>query len=301
MQTAPHVILIDDDLNVLSMVSEMLASHGMKVHPFSDGRRALQALEDPASPTFDLVISDINMEGMNGFDVIHRVKAIHSKLPVVLMTGTATLDYAIRAMRMGAANLFQKPLSMRELVNNVFHLVELHRELRLAEASLKGLVREERQFLYTSAELDIPSLVVHLTDRLVQQGFAQPTNVDVFAMAYHEALVNAHEHGNLELDSSLKGDLFSSRDAYATLLQERLSQPVYAARTVEVTAELRPDSYTVVVRDQGKGFDTHRTFQFDEDNIAKQCGRGLAMIHLVMDEVAFNEQGNDIRMLIRRK
>lgn len=301
MTSAPHVIVIDDDLSVLSMVSEMLASHGMLVHTFSDGRRALQALEDPASPSFDLVISDINMEGMNGFDVIHRVKAIHGKLPVVLMTGTATLDYAVRAMRMGAANLFQKPLSMRELVNSVFHLVELHRELRLAEASLKGLVREERQFLYTSAALDIPSLVVHLTDRLVQQGFAEATNVDVFAMAYHEALMNAHEHGNLELESHLKADLFNAEDAYGALLQQRLKDPAYASRLIEVVAEMKPDTYTVSIRDQGRGFDSDRCFRFSDENIAKQFGRGLAMIHLVMDEVTFHHRGTEIRMVVRKK
>ncbi len=301
MKSAPHVILIDDDLSVLSMVSEMLASHGMVVHTFSDGRRALQALEDPAAPSIDLVISDINMEGMNGFDVIHRVKAIHAKLPVVLMTGMATLDYAIRAMRMGAANLFQKPLSMRELVNSVFHLVELHRDLRLAEASLKGLLREERQFLYTSADLDIPSLVVHLTDRLVQQGFAEPNNVDVYAMAFHEALVNAHEHGNLELESSLKADLFSSEDAYGVLLQQRLQDPVYSAREIGVTAEMTPDCYTVTIRDQGKGFDAQRSFRFNDDAISKQFGRGLAMIHLVMDSVSFHRGGTEIQMVVRRK
>ena len=75
----------------------------------------------------------------------------------------------------------------------------------MAEAGLKGLARETRLFTFRSDELDIPSTVMHLTDRLVPMGFASPTNVDVIAMAYHEALVNALEHGNLEMDSQPEG------------------------------------------------------------------------------------------------
>lgn len=297
----PHVLLIDDDASVLGMVGEMLGSFGIEVHPFSSGKKALQALEDPASPPFDLVITDINMDGMDGFDVIHRVKAIRAKLPVVLMTGAANMDYAIRAMRMGAANLFQKPISMRELVNSVFHLVGLHRDLRRAEASLSGLVKETRHFSFRCDELDIPSTVLHLTDRLVHLGFAQSTNVDVITMAFHEALVNAREHGNLELDSSLKGDLFSEADAYASLLEQRLADPAYGARRIDVVADMTPDQYVVMITDEGKGFDTSRAFVAADVDITRQCGRGLALIHMVIDEVTFNERGNQIRMLLRKK
>lgn len=297
----PHVLVIDDDQAVLSMVSDALVHHGMAVHPFSEGRKAMALLEDPRGPQLDLVISDINMDGMDGFDVIHKVKSINPSLPVVLMTGQASLDYAIRAMRMGAANLFQKPLTLRELVNSVFHLVGLHRELRMAEAGLKGLVRETRNFSFRSNELDIPSLVMHLTDRLVPMGFASSTNLDVIAMAYHEALVNALEHGNLEMDSSGKDDLFNAKDSYYSLLQARRSDPEFASRLIEVHMEATPDRYEVVITDGGKGFDARKVSRISDETLAKQCGRGLAMIHMVMDEVKHNAQGNQIRMVLNKK
>ncbi len=230
----PQILLIDDDPNVLGMVGEALIHFGMKVHPFSEGRRALRLLEDTESPQFDLVITDINMDGMDGFDVINRVKSTKPGLPVILMTGQATLDFAIRAMRMGASNLFQKPLIIRELVNSVFHLVELHRELSRTAVGLRGLVEERRHFLFHANELDIPSMVGHMTDRLVPMGLAKPTNVDVIGMAFHEALVNALEHGCLELDSSLKGDLFAEQDAFATTMADRLADPRYAERFIDV-------------------------------------------------------------------
>ena len=297
----PHVMVIDDDQAVLHMVRDALVHHGMAVHPFSEGRLAMKLLEEPRGPQLDLVISDINMDGMDGFDVIHKVKSINPSLPVVLMTGQASLEYAIRAMRMGAANLFQKPLTLRELVNSVFHLVGLHRELRMAEAGLKGLVHETRRFSFRSSELDIPSTVMHLTDRLVPLGFASATNVDVIAMAYHEALVNALEHGNLEMDSSLKSDLFSAKDSYSALLMERRQDPEYASRPIEVFLEATPDRYEVVITDGGKGFDARKVSRVSDETLARQCGRGLAMIHMVMDEVSHNEKGNQIRLVLKKK
>lgn len=301
-QTAsPHVLIIDDDSAVLNMVSDALAQHGLQVHPFSEGTEAMALLERAEEPVMDLVLSDINMEGMDGFEVIHRVKSVNPNLPVVLMTGQGSLDYAIRAMRMGASNLFQKPLSIRELVNSVFHLVSVHRELRLAEAGLRGLVQETRHFSFRSDELDIPSMVMHLTDRMVPLGFAQPSNLDVIAMAYHEALVNALEHGNLDMDSSLKGDFITGQDTYAALMHSRLEDPAFASRRVDVRVSITPECYEVIITDDGPGFDITNITLISEDTLTKQCGRGLAMIRMVMDEVIHNQQGNQIRLVIRKK
>jgi DNA-binding response OmpR family regulator len=297
----PHVLLIDDDEAVLGMVGDALTHFGMKVHPFSEGHRAMRLLEDPDSPQFDLVVSDINMDGLDGFDIIHRVKSIKPRLPVVLMTGQASLEYAIRAMRMGAANLFQKPLTIRELVNSVFHLVDLHREIRMAESGLRGMVEERRAFRTLAQELDIPSMVAHLTDRLVPMEFAKATNVDVIAMAFHEALVNALEHGCLELDSALKGDLFAAEDAYALQLQERMRDSRYALRYIEVESHLTPDTFTVVIRDDGPGFDTTMVATVTDVDLNKQCGRGLPLILLVMDQVQFNARGNEVKLVLTRK
>ncbi|MBK8725208.1 MAG: response regulator [Holophagaceae bacterium] len=300
--TPPHVLLVDDDAAVLNLVKEALTHYGMVVHAFSEGHRALELLQSPEPPPFDLVISDINMDGMDGFDVINKVKTIQSNLPVVLMTGQATLEYAIRAMRLGASNLFQKPLAIREMVKAVFHLVEIHREMRLAVNGLKGLVKEERIFSFRSDELDIPSVVRHLTDRLVPLGFAEPHNVDVIAMAFHEALVNALEHGNLELDSTLKADLFSDQDPYQALRQERLADEKFAARKVTVRVDVVPDRFAVEITDEGPGFDTTRASApvTDADVLARQCGRGLAMIQVVMHQVLFNARGNEIRMVLEK-
>jgi CheY-like chemotaxis protein len=297
-----HILLIDDDTAVLEMVQAALSHYGMEVHAYPDAAQAVDFLQTPGVPEFDLVISDINMEGLDGFDVIHKVKATQPHLPVVLMTGQASVEYAIRAMRMGASNLFMKPIALRDLVQNVFHLVDLHRELRLADNGLRGLVNERRHFLFRSDELDVPSLMHHLTDRLVPMGFASASNIDVIAMAFHEALVNALEHGNFELDSKLKGDLFAVEDPYTALRAKRMEDPHYAGRLIEVRLAMDTERFELEISDEGRGFDASQVSPLPPDSeMAPHCGRGLPLILLVMDEVHFNEKGNQIRMVLRRK
>jgi DNA-binding response OmpR family regulator len=299
---AAHILLIDDDPAVLDMVQTALGHYGMEVHAYAEGHQALLLMQNPAAPEFDLVITDINMDDMDGFDVIRKVKATHPRLPVVLMTGQASVDYAIRAMRLGAANLFVKPLAIRDLVQSVFHLVDLHRDFRLADDGLRGLVNERRHFLFRSDELDVPSLVHHLTDRLVPMGFASTSNLDVIAMAIHEALVNALEHGNLELESTLKSDLFEREDPYSRLRLERLEDPTFAGRQIEVRLAMDTERFELEIGDEGQGFDTSQMPSFPKDSeMCTHCGRGLPLIFLVMDEVHFNQAGNQIRLVLRKK
>jgi DNA-binding response OmpR family regulator len=299
---AAHILLIDDDPAVLEMVQSALAHHGMEVYAYPEAAQAVHLLQNPSAPEFDLVITDINMDGIDGFDVIHQVKAMQPRLPVVLMTGQSSLDYAVRAMRMGASDLFMKPIAIRDMVRSVFHLVDLHRDLQLADQGLRGLVNERRHFLFRSDELDVPSLVRHLTDRLVPMGFASTSNLDVIAMALHEALVNSLEHGNLELDSSLKGDLFLPEDPYGKLREERMADPVYAGRLVEIRLAMDTERFELEISDEGKGFDTRHLSPAPQGlDLDSHWGRGLPMIFLVMDEVHFNEKGNQIRLVLRRK
>jgi len=272
------------------------------VHAYPDAAQALELLQNPSAPEFDLVISDINMEGLDGFDVIHKVKATQPRLPVVLMTGQASVDYAIRAMRMGASNLFMKPIAIRDMVQSVFHLVDLHRDFRLADDGLRGLVNERRHFLFRSDELNVPSLVRHLTDRLVPMGFASLSNLDVIAMAFHEALVNSLEHGNLELESHLKADLFAKEDPYILLRNQRMADPEFAGRLIEVRLAMDTERFELEISDEGRGFDASRMLPMSGDSdMAPHCGRGLPLIMLVMDEVHFNDKGNQIRLVLRRK
>ena len=117
-------------------------------------------------------------------------------------------------------------------------------------------------------------------------------------VALEEALTNAVYHGNLELQSD---PYESSLDSFAAELQERQKQPPYCDRRVSVTAEATREQVRYVIGDQGAGFDKSIIPDVKGPLTADPTrGRGLLLIHSVMDEVSYNDSGNQITMVKRR-
>ena len=72
-------------------------------------------------------------------------------------------------------------------------------------------------------------------------------------------------------------------------------------RRVEVGVEVTPERFEVRIADEGPGFDTNVLPSMSEEALTRQCGRGLAMIQMVMDEVVHNAKGNEVRLVLRKK
>jgi anti-sigma regulatory factor (Ser/Thr protein kinase) len=118
------------------------------------------------------------------------------------------------------------------------------------------------------------ALISHLQGNLRQLNFCDDTELFQIGTALAEAVNNAVDHGNLELDSRLRED---GTDAYSRLRQERAGQPPYRDRRVRVTERLTPDVVQYQVLDEGKGFDTSDIPDpLHPDCLLKASGRGLA-------------------------
>ena len=118
------------------------------------------------------------------------------------------------------------------------------------------------------------------------------------ATALTEALANAIDHGNLELDSALRE---SDGQAYRELGTQRTKIPPFRDRRVHVSAYFQEDEARFVIRDEGPGFDPHTLPDpTDPENLLKPSGRGVMLIRTFMDVVAFNETGNEITMIKRQ-
>ena len=128
--------------------------------------------------------------------------------------------------------------------------------------------------------------------------FCDKTKLLQIATALTEALANAVDHGNLELDSSLRD---SGDNIWTRLGDERKGQRPYCDRRVYVTYRLTPSQATFVVRDEGPGFDPSTLPDpTDPENLLKPSGRGILLIRTFLDEVRFNESGNQITMVKHR-
>lgn len=116
------ILIVDDEQNMRVALFEALSRNGHDVAVAEDGGMALEMI---ARNPPDLVVTDIKMPGMDGLELLRQVKALLPALPVVIMTGFATVDTAVEAMKQGAFDYLLKPFPVEvieETVARVFAL-----------------------------------------------------------------------------------------------------------------------------------------------------------------------------------
>jgi DNA-binding NtrC family response regulator len=111
-----NIIIIDDETIALKRLRRILENQGYRVAAFSSPRRALKHLEDHPC---ELVISDVKMPGMNGFDLMTKVRGRFPKIEFILITGYASLDDAVQATKEGAFHYLAKPFTPDQLRERV--------------------------------------------------------------------------------------------------------------------------------------------------------------------------------------
>jgi putative two-component system response regulator len=126
------VLVIDDERAVRELMLELLAFAGYDAIGAEDAERGTDLLADT---TFSLVVSDINMPGLSGLELLDRIRTHRPSLPVVLVTGAATPDTLTSALALGADGLVPKPFGGRELLAAVETALERSRR---AESEVRG-------------------------------------------------------------------------------------------------------------------------------------------------------------------
>lgn len=132
-----RILLVDDEKDFVEMLSMRLAEEGDKITPAYDGRQCLETLE---KETFDIVILDIKMPGMDGIQTLKKIKALHPLVEVILLTGHGSAETAVEGMKLGAFDYLLKPADFEDLEAKVQGArkkkEEQEERIRLAEARL---------------------------------------------------------------------------------------------------------------------------------------------------------------------
>ncbi|MBX7161794.1 MAG: response regulator transcription factor [Acidimicrobiia bacterium] len=110
------VLLVDDEDHLRSMLEAALAYHGFDVHAFANGREALASV-DTVMP--DLMVLDVMMPDLDGFEVCRRLRNEGVKVPVVFLTARDGTDDVIRGLTLGGDDYLVKPFSLEELVARI--------------------------------------------------------------------------------------------------------------------------------------------------------------------------------------
>jgi DNA-binding NtrC family response regulator len=110
------VLLVDDEVDFVDVLADRLEARDLTVFKANSGEAALALAE---GRTFDAIVLDMAMPGMNGIETLERLLEINPDLQVILLTGRATLEQAAAAIRIGALDLLEKPAQIDTLVAKI--------------------------------------------------------------------------------------------------------------------------------------------------------------------------------------
>lgn len=129
-----HLLLVDDDNDLRGDMAEYFARQGSDVEQCGNGLQALDLTEQKA---FDVVVLDLLLPGLTGLEVLKELHARHAECEVVVLSGEATVESAVEAMKLGAREVLTKPISLKEL------------DRLVRKAHEAGQLRKENQALKT--------------------------------------------------------------------------------------------------------------------------------------------------------
>lgn len=285
------ILVVDDSPLDRRLIEGILQRSGQfQAIAVESGTAALAFLE---SQTVDLVVTDLQMPGLDGVRLVELAKSRWPTIPFVLVAAAGSEQAAMAALRAGAANYSPKSLLQRDLLETIRRVLDIQHHTSAAPR------REGRKcdsvFVLENDTALIGPLIEHLQVQL--PGWSDPARLQI-GMALGEALTNAMHHGNLEVQSGLRS---GDESAYHRLIQERQMQVPYRDRRVRVQVRVEIDRIEIEVRDEGCGFDPRRVPDpTAAENLVRLCGRGLTLIRAFMDDVHYTENGTRMVMIKRR-
>lgn len=113
---AEHVLIVDDEKDFLDVMKERLSNRGMEVSTETSAEKALERIE---SELFDALILDLKMPGIDGLEALKRAKKLRPELQVILLTGHASVEKGVEAIKLGAMDFIEKPADLEALSDKI--------------------------------------------------------------------------------------------------------------------------------------------------------------------------------------
>lgn len=294
------VLVVDDSPLDRKLVGGLLEKKlGWKVEYAVSGAEALARIKQ--SPP-DLVITDISMPEMDGLELVQHIREGFPEIPVILMTAYGSDLLAVEALERGAASYVPKSqlaTRLAETADSVLRIAEQNRE---RERLFECLEYIEFEYVLENEPELIQPLVSVVQQTLAGVRFTDFPGRLQMGIALKEALLNALFHGNLEIKKE-EIEAVSDRlleDDELSLVEQRRRESPYRDRRIRVRIKITRDEAVFVVTDDGQGFDVEKVVRTKEQTPELEQRRGVALMRTFMDEVLFNEKGNQVTLIKKR-
>jgi DNA-binding NtrC family response regulator len=190
------ILVIDDDPSLRNMLNIVLKNEGYRVTSLESAIVALRRLK---KESFDLIISDIKMPDVSGIDLLRKVKSINSEIPVIMITGFASTNDAVEAMKLGAEDYVIKPFNLDELkiiINKSLYKKDIEKE----NVELKTRLSEKEKFENIVGKNQMMMGIFELIDTISQTDSTvlisgeSGTGKELIARAIHNKSERAGNH-----------------------------------------------------------------------------------------------------------
>lgn len=269
---AEKILVVDDEKVICEVLSKLLSQNGYAVDVCGNGKEAVQRVKEN-SAGYACVLTDVKMPQMDGIEFLKQSQKISPATPVIIVTGAATVDIAVEALKRGAVALIEKPFNNEKVLNTVREILSLRGKSDRKQHSLPYL--EKRWTVECpGAKENLASIIEILVMGMQDLEIITAADENPARDALKHALENAVEHGN---EGNIK-------------------------KLIRVNAVANNKTIRVGIEDEGAGFNPLE--YIEEDNLneaAWKKGKGLFKIYSVVDEVTFNAKGNRINLLWKKR
>ena len=296
----PVVLIVDDSEVDRRLVGGLLPKELDWLVEFADN--GVMALEKMRLSVPDVVITDLLMPEMDGMELVSCMRVEFPRVPVILITGHGSETLAVEALNQGATSYVPKPVLAEKLLETVEQVLALAR----ADRSYARLIGCLTNTQYRFALDNDPALIPPLVD-LIQQMLAGMECCEAgvrmhVGVALEEAMLNAVLAGNLEMNAQevQEARILLRQGHRSELVETRRKTSPYCDRIAWIQANIARDESRFVIRDEGRGFDVSAVPEkYTAETLENRAGRGLVLMKNFMDEVQFNQEGNEVTMVMR--
>ena len=296
---SPLALVVDDDEDIRKILSKVAEKQGFRVQQACDGETAIR-LQRELRP--DLILLDVSMPGISGLDALREIRDFDPHVAVVVVSGAADAEIGEKALDLGAVNYVGKPFDVREMRFVLERLRGAFQEEEDLQPAL-AMLRERRTVLELGTDIGKISAIVAYLGREVRAHYpGHDVPVTEIRLALYEALANAVEHGNLEIDYDAKTQALAEEGGVRALIARRREDPRYRDRRVRIEVDYEPTMVVWRIRDEGRGFSpSHEQETHHLGDTTSLHGRGIVLMRHLMDDVSWNSSGNEIRLTLKMK
>ena len=139
------ILIVDDESNIRLVLNKCLAKEGYYIEEASNGEEALQLIYNKK---YDLILMDVQMPELNGFDVLKRIRKFGNSTRVIMMTAFGTVEMAVDSMKIGAVDFLSKPFTISKVRDVVKEVLDKDMNILRVDKDISRYIEEARDAIF---------------------------------------------------------------------------------------------------------------------------------------------------------